>query len=123
MSSSQDLSPIRKPLRYVVVTGPEQKVPSDTLGNSMLGKTATASNYWEARDKANKARDKGKLRDAVGRPMLGVLNNEDALVVVYGPPIGPTSLPPGGKNRLGFSKSRSGRKMRRNKTRKSRCKI
>jgi hypothetical protein len=68
----------------------------------MFGKTATASNFFEARDKANEARDKGKLKAASGRPMLGVLNNEDAIVVVYGPPVGPISLPtaqPGGKRR------------------------
>jgi hypothetical protein len=92
-------------------------VPSATFGNSILGKTATASNYFEARDKANEARDKGKLKAASGRPMLGVLNNEDALVVVYGPPIGPTDQP-GGKRSRRFKKSRPGRKTRRNKSRR-----
>jgi len=117
---SQELPRIRKPLRYIIASGPEQSVPSATFGNSMLGKTATASNYFEARDKANEARDKGKLKAASGRPMLGVLNNEDALVVVYGPPVGPTNLPTGGKYRRGFKKSRTGRKTRKNKTRRVR---
>jgi hypothetical protein len=92
----------------------------------MLGKAATASNFFEARDKANEARDKGKLKAASGRPMLGVLNNEDAIIVVYGPPVGPTSLPtslpagPGGKRRRGFKKSRKAGKTRKNKTRRLR---
>jgi hypothetical protein len=123
MSASQELPRIRKPLYYVIATGSEQPVPSATFGNSMLGKAATASNFFEARDKANEARDKGKLKAASGRPMLGVLNNEDALVVVYGPPIGPTSQPtgqPGGKRRRGFKKSRKGRKTRKNKSRRLR---
>lgn len=120
MSTSQELARTRKPLRYVIATGPEQNVPSATLGNAMFGKTATASNFFEARDKANEARDKGKLKAASGRPMLGVLNNEDALVVVYGPPIGPTSLPTGGKYRRGFKKSRKAGKTRKNKTRRLR---
>lgn len=118
MSTPQELPRIRKPLRYIIASGPEQSVPSATFGNSLLGKTATASNFFEARDKANDARDKGKLKEASGRPMLGVLNNEDAIVVVYGPPVGPTSLPTGGKYRRGFKKSRSGRKTRKNKSRR-----
>ncbi len=124
MSTSQELPRTRKPLRYIIATGPEQNVPSATFGNSMLGKAATASNFFEARDKANEARDKGKLKAASGRPMLGVLNNEDALVVVYGPPVGPTSLPagPGGKRGQGFNKSRKGRKTRKNKSRRLRRK-
>ena len=126
MSMPQELPRIRKPLRYIIASGPEQSVPSATFGNSMLGKTATASNFFEARDKANEARDKGKLKAASGRPMLGVLNNEDAIVVVYGPPVGPTSLPTslptGGKYRRGFRKSRSGRKTRKNKSRRLRRK-
>ena len=117
MSVPQELPRIRKPLYYVIATGAEQPVPSATFGNSMLGKAATASNFFEARDKANEARDKGKLKAASGRPMLGVLNNEDSLVVVYGPPIGPTGQP-GGKRKRGFKKSRKGRKTRKNKSRR-----
>ena len=121
MSLPPELPRVRKPLRYIIATGPEQSVPSATFGNSLLGKPATASNFFEARDKANEARDKGKLKAASGRPMLGVINNEDAIVVVYGPSIGPTS-PLGGKRKKSIKKYKSGRKTRRNKSQRIRVK-
>ena len=112
MSTSQELPRIRKPLYYVLTTGQQRAVPSATLGNSILGKPATASNYWEAKTKSEDATKAGKMKDATGRPVLGVINNEQEIVVVYGPAIGQ----PGGNRR----NTRKGKKMRRNKTRRSR---
>jgi len=110
----------RKSLRYVIACTSERSVPSATFGNSLRGKVATASNFWEAKDKAIKA----KLPGAVGLPVLGVLNNDDAIVVVFGSsPIGPRNpvgkFDPTGKFGGKHRKTRRGRKTRKNKSRKS----
>jgi hypothetical protein len=115
----------RKSLRYVIACTSERSVPSATFGNSLRGKVATASNFWEAKDKAIKA----KLPGAVGLPVLGVLNNDDAIVVVFGSsPIGPRDpvgkFDPtgkfGGKHGRGFKKSKKRGNTRKNKTRRLR---
>lgn len=113
----------RKPLRYIIACTSERSVPSATFGNSLRGKVATASNFWEAKDKAIKA----KLPSAGGLPVLGVLNNDDAIVVVFGSsPIGPRNpvgkFDPTGKFGGKHRKTRRGRKARKNKSRKSRSK-
>ena len=109
----------RKPLRYIIACTSERAVPSATFKNSILGQPATASNFWEAKDKAVKA----KLPGTAGLPLLGVLNNDDAIVAVFGSsPIGPRNPTGrfGGKRGRGFRKSRKGRNTRRNKSRRLR---
>jgi hypothetical protein len=116
---------VRKTLRYIIACTSERSVPSATFGNSLRGKAATASSLWEAKDKAMKA----KLPGAVGLPLLGVLNNDDAIVVVFGSsPIGPRNpagkFDPtgkyGGKHRQKFKKSKKRVNPRKNKTRRLR---
>jgi hypothetical protein len=115
MSNQQLTKPV--PIFYSVSGNMAKPVPSTGMFSSM-GKQSTASSESEAQKKADSARAANKIQIPPGFKSWDVAVVPEGMVVIYHQSYGGKH----NKSRRGFKKSRSGRKTRRNKSRRSRSK-